>query len=265
MSAPDPLTLAREALATTPSGLLTDLDGTLAQIVDDPGAVRLVEGAAEALAALAARIEVVGIVTGRAAADARQIVGIPRLLIVGNHGLEWLSSVSGAPERSDESTELVAELDRLLASLPLEHGVSADHKGLSATVHYRNAPDPAGARRRILTALEATPHPAVELRHGRRSIELRPRGMGDKGSAVRQVVARHGLRGLVVMGDDVTDLDMFRAAAGLRATARLHAAVIAVGAGDEVPSEVAAAADSTVASPVEAVALLAALAREPGG
>ena len=114
------------------------------------------------------------------------------------------------------------------------------------------------ARGRILAALAELP-PGLELREGRLSIELRPTGAGDKGSALRQVVERYRLRGAVVVGDDVTDLDMFRAAAELRAEGRLAAAIVAVGGGGEVPAAVADAADLLVASPAELVALLAAL------
>ena len=41
--------LAQDALAAVPAGVLTDLDGTLSLIVDDPAAARLVDGAASAL------------------------------------------------------------------------------------------------------------------------------------------------------------------------------------------------------------------------
>jgi phosphoglycolate phosphatase-like HAD superfamily hydrolase len=70
-------------------------------------------------------------------------------------------------------------------------------------------------------------------------------------------VERYRLRGLVVAGDDLTDLDMFRAAAELRAAGRLTAAIVAVGGAGEVPSAVGEAADAVVANPDELVALLA--------
>jgi trehalose-phosphatase len=100
----------------------------------------------------------------------------------------------------------------------------------------------------------------VAVRAGRMSLELRPAGLGDKGSAVEAVARRHGLRGLVVIGDDVTDLDMFRAAHRLGAEDGLATAVIAVGGGGEVPNEVAAAADALVPDPSAVVELLRSLA-----
>ena len=100
----------------------------------------------------------------------------------------------------------------------------------------------------------------LELRRGRMSLELRPVGLGDKGAATRAIIERHGLRGVVVMGDDITDLDMFAAVDELRAAGRLRGAIIGVGGADaEVPPEVIAASDVVLASPAEAAAFLLAL------
>jgi len=253
------LALARASLAATPAGLLSDLDGTLAPIVRDPAAVRLADGAAAALAALAARLAVVGVVTGRTAADARRLVGTSALLVIGNHGAEWLEPGQAAPQATLEVADAAERLDAVLAALEPEPGVTVEHKGLSATVHYRRAADPAAARARIVAALEGAPRDGVGLRHGRMSVELRLAGLGDKGTALRRVVERYALRGLVVLGDDVTDLDMFRAAAGLRVRGRLRAAIIAVDSGREVPPQVIAAADVALPDQTAAVRLLEAL------
>jgi trehalose 6-phosphate phosphatase len=253
------LELARTALAAAPAGLLTDLDGTLAPIVADPTAARVLPGAADALGALVERLAAVGVVTGRAAADARRILGRDDLLVIGNHGLEWLEPGAGEPSAAPHLADVGAAVERVLAAVPEEPGVTVEHKGLSATVHFRNASDPDGARRRVRATLEALATGPIELRPGRMSLEVRPRGAGDKGTAVDAVVARHALRALVVIGDDVTDLDMFRAAQRARGQG-LAAAVIGVGGGAEVPPEVAASADVLVADPAGVVALLRALA-----
>lgn len=259
------LEAALSALRARPSGLLADLDGTLARIVADPAAVRLVPGAREALVALAERLEVVGILTGRAALDARRIAGVDRLLVAGNHGLEWLEPGEAEPRPDPRLAAVPDAIERVLAPISDEAGAAVEHKGLSATVHYRNAPDPRAARDRLLAALRtavvAEQQAPLTLREGRMSIEIRPAAAGDKGTALREVVARHGLRGVVVLGDDVTDLDAFRAAADLRAGGELRAFIGAVRGGDEVPAAVAAEADAVVGSPDEVVALLASLAR----
>jgi trehalose 6-phosphate phosphatase len=253
------LALASEALADAPAGLLTDFDGTLSPIAEDPALATLVDGASGALAVLTERLAVVAVVTGRAARDARRMTGVPGLLIAGNHGTEWLEPDADEPIAAPEASSVRARLDAALAGLPELPGVSIEHKGLSATVHFRNAPDPEVAGMRVRDALEAAAVPGVELRPGRMSLEVRPLGAGDKGTAVASLVERHGLRGLVVIGDDVTDLDMFRAAHRARDDG-VVVAVIGVGGGGEVPPEVAAGADALLPDPAAVVELLRGLA-----
>jgi trehalose 6-phosphate phosphatase len=254
------LSLATDALGHAPAGLLTDLDGTLAPIVRDPAAVRLADGAAAALEVLARRLAVVAVLSGRAAPDARRIVGVPGVLVVGNHGTEWLAPDAAHPEALPGQASVAARLSELLAAIPAESGVEVEHKRLSATIHYRNAVDPERARARIAEALAPHLGAAFQLRHGRMSVELRPGGLGDKGTALRAIVERHGLNGLLVLGDDVTDLDMFRATAALRSAGRVGAAIVAVGASGEVPPEVGEAADAILDGPAGVVGLLRALA-----
>ena len=105
------------------------------------------------------------------------------------------------------------------------------------------------------------PGDGIEVRHGRMSVELRPVGLGDKGAAARALVERFGLAGVVVMGDDLTDLDMFVAVAQLREAGRVRGAIIGVGSADhEAPAEIVAAADVMLGDPAEAAVLLAELA-----
>jgi trehalose 6-phosphate phosphatase len=253
--------LARTALAGPPAGLLTDFDGTLSPIVADPAAAGLAVGADAALAELTARLAVVAVITGRAPLDARRMVGVPGILVVGNHGAEWLEPEADAPAATPEADRIRAALDDVLARVRTIPGTAVEAKGLSATVHYRTATDPPGARAATLAALGDLP-PGLELREGRMSVELRPVGLGDKGSAARAVVERFGLRGVVVLGDDVTDLDMFDAVAQLRSDGVVRAAIIAVGGADrEVPEAVMAAADASLSSPAEVALLLDALLR----
>jgi trehalose 6-phosphate phosphatase len=254
------LALAVDALAATPAGLLTDFDGTLSPIVADPASARLVDGASDALTTLTARLAVVAVVTGRAPLDARRMTGVTGLLVAGNHGTEWLEPGAERPVASPAAEVVMDRLRRVLARLPSLAGVTVEDKGLSATVHYRMAADPAAARSRIIEALGVV-GPDLEARHGRMSVELRPQGLGDKGAATRTIIDRFDLRGAVVMGDDLTDLDMFAAVDDRRRSGRLRGTIIGVGSADEeVPPEVSAAADVVLETPAQAAALLTALA-----
>jgi trehalose 6-phosphate phosphatase len=259
------LSLARDALAAEPAGLLTDFDGTISVVVTDPAMAKLVDGAGAALAALAERLAVVAVITGRSARDARRLTDVPGLLIAGNHGMEWLEPGAEEPSGASEARRLRGALDRILARVPALPGIVPEHKGVSASVHYRNAADPDVARDAIVESLGDLEPLGFRVGHGRMIVEVRPVGLGDKGSAVRDIVERFGLRGVVVMGDDVTDLDMFRAVGDLRAAGRVRAAIIGVGArAEEVVPEIAAASDTQLSDPAAAARFLAALA-DPSG
>lgn len=251
--------LADAALSQAPAGLLTDFDGTLSPIVADPALAQLVDGADGSLARLARRLAVVAIVTGREPMQARELIGVPEILIAGNHGLEWLEPGADGPTAAPGTDVVRRDLDIVVSRIPQLSGVVVEHKGVSASVHYRNAPDPDAARSAILDALGEVE--GLRVGHGRMVVELRPIGLGDKGTAARAIVERFGLRGALVMGDDVTDIDMFRAIAELRAAGKLRAAIIGIGGPDhEVPPELAAAADVVLAHPADGAALLAKLA-----
>jgi trehalose 6-phosphate phosphatase len=262
-SRPDPiataLSLARNALGAAPAGLLTDLDGTLAPIVEEPDGAQPLPGAVAALTALTARLAVVAVISGRAPDDARRRLGTDRLLVIGNHGQERLDPGEERAALSPELAQAAQAIQAVLARVPPEEGVWVDDKGPSATIHYRSTPEPAAAAERIAAALGDVSHDGLTLRPGRMSWELRAAGSADKGTAVAQLVSRHGLRGLVVLGDDVTDLDMFRAASEARARGELNATVLAVAGGDEVPPAVAAAADAVLPDAQAVAELLAAL------
>lgn len=253
--------LASDALADEPAGILTDFDGTLSPIVADPARSQPVDGAMICLAELAKRLAVVAVITGRAPMDVRRMLGVPDLLIAGNHGTEWLEPGADRPETLADAAAIHAQLEQVLGRLPVEAGVALEHKGASLTVHYRNAPDPDAALGRIETALGALDSSRLEARRGRMSIELRPVGLGDKGTATERVIARFGLRGVVVMGDDITDLDMFGVVARLRAAGAIRGAIIGVGGADEeTPDAVRDAADVVLDDPAQVAELLGLLA-----
>ena len=254
--------LSRAALGHAPAGLLTDLDGTLAPIVSDPYAARPLPAAVEALRALRSRLAVVAVVTGRAAHDARRMLGSDEFLVIGNHGVEWLEpGTEDAAARNDLAWAAAAVHD-VLAGLELGDDVWVEDKTLSATLHFRNAADPEATRARLRAALGDLADRGLVVRPGRKSLEVRPAAAGDKGTALDAIISRYALRGLLVLGDDVTDLDMFRVAGEARAAGRVDAAILAVGGAGEVPPAIEAAADLVLPDPAAAAGLLSLLAAD---
>ncbi len=92
-----------------------DFDGTLSEIVSDPDAATLVDGAAEALANLAAQCPV-AILSGRDLADIRDRIGIPGIWYAGSHGFE-MTGPDGSHHHNDAAADAVPVLECAAAEL----------------------------------------------------------------------------------------------------------------------------------------------------
>ena len=230
--------------------VLTDVDGTLAPIVDRPEDARVPAETTAVLERLAERYALVACVTGRRALEARRMVGAD-LLYVGNQGFELLLPGAGEPmldpaarPRHHRAAEFVAGLDwERLGPL----GLRLEDKGPIQVLHWRGAPDETAAE---LAAGEiatgARDRELIPL-WGRKVLDLRPVAGIDKGSAVhRLLVERAPLDAALFAGDDRTDLDAFRAMDSLAGSARLGSAVRVGVASEESPPEIAAEADLVV-------------------
>lgn len=249
------------------AGLATDFDGTISAIVSPPEAAVPLPGVEQALRVLTERLAVVALVSGRGVADLAARVDVPGALYVGNHGLEWWQHVASQPTHltatptAEESFLLEAAALSLKARLTPLVGVRIEDKGLGLAVHYRDAPRPGPVRALILQCCHTLAGERLEIREGKQVVELvLPRGT-NKGTAMSRIARDHDLRGLVFLGDDLTDRDGFAATARLRADG-LRTLSIAV-RGPETPAAVLDAADAVVAGPSAAAGLVVALARAP--
>jgi trehalose 6-phosphate phosphatase len=90
-------------------------------------------------------------------------------------------------------------------------------------------------------------------------IELRPAVEINKGVALRHIIERERLNGMVFLGDDVTDVDGFRALTSLRNDRGFVGASIAV-SDPEAKPEVIEAADASVSGVPTCIDLLTTLA-----
>ncbi len=245
------------ALQTRPCALITDIDGTLSRIVPRPEDATVDPAAASALQDLAQVLDLVAVITARDEATARRMVGAPALTYVGNYGLVAGSTVGG-------EMALRLAFDRtpsLLMDLPC---VQVEDKGLGFALHYRNCEDSAAVRERLLGIAGPVAADAdARILEGKKVIELVPRSLPDKAAAFRHLVESGGIKGLVYLGDDVSDVAVFREVASQRERGALEGLSIAVIDG-ETDASVMEAADLTLASVDEVAALLTALARRRG-
>jgi trehalose 6-phosphate phosphatase len=139
-------------------------------------------------------------------------------------------------------------------------GVEIENKGPLLAVHYRRAANRTAARAAILTAIGDSEAAASFRTHeGRMVVELRPPLAVDKGTALETLAERLGLRGIVCLGDDLTDVDMFLAAE--RLTERGVAVATVAAASAEAAREVAETADYSVEGVEQVEWLLQEIAR----
>ena len=197
-----------------------DYDGTLSPIVAHPDLAVLAPDAREAMQRLA-RVATVAVVSGRALAGARALVGLDDIVYAGNHGFE-IEGPGGTALSYEVGREFLDDVARARDVLgqrvgPIP-GAWVEDKSHSLSVHYRQTPDDRVAD--VEAAVDAALADAPRLRkhHGKRVFEIRPRIDWDKGRAVLWLLEALGLEGEEVLplylGDDVTDEDAFRALAG---------------------------------------------------
>lgn len=207
---------APELAAPAHPAVFFDFDGTLSDIVDDPGAARPVAGAVDALAALAARCPV-AVLSGRDLADVRARVGVAGIWYAGSHGFELIGP-DGGHHQNDTAADAVpvlagaaAALREQLGSIP---GIMVEHKRFAVAVHYRNA-DRDRVGETMAAVRDAGRRCGLRVTTGREVIELRPEIDWDKGRTLRWMLDRMGPVTPLFLGDDITDEDAFDAVADL--------------------------------------------------
>lgn len=152
-----------------------DFDGTLSDIVERPEAATLVDGAAEALRALAAQCPV-AVISGRDLADVRNRVKVDGLWLAGSHGFELVApdgshhQNAAATAAIDGLAEAAAQLADALREIA---GAVVEHKRFAVAVHYRNVADDSVDN--LIAAVRRLGHAAgLRVTTGRKVVELRP-------------------------------------------------------------------------------------------
>jgi len=235
--------LSGAALGNT--SLFLDLDGTLLELVDNPDDVRADHALRAVLQALGERLEGrLAVISGRSLAQVDAILGDTAALLAvsGSHGCEhrW-NGVLAQPVRPATLDQAAARLNDFAAGLA---GVIVEEKSFGVAVHYRKNPEAEAQARALAETLAEELELGLQL--GKMVAELRVVG-GDKGSAVKRLMARPPMRGTrpLFAGDDLTDEPGFAAARELE------------GHGILIGPDRATAADYRLASPADLRAFLA--------
>jgi trehalose 6-phosphate phosphatase len=251
---------AAAVLQSRPSGLISDIDGTLSPIVTVPSEAVVLPQARQALSELSEEVDLVAVISGRRVDEARHMVGLDHVVYFGNHGLERWDAANGYRNQAAGFEEDLRDVrERLSCELGKNPEVRIEDKGAVLSLHYRGAARAKMTRRLLVSLLERLLPPGKFLvAEGKMVIEVSPALGIDKGTVVRSLVKERDLRGVVFIGDDATDINAMRNLQRLR-RAGLQTLSIGVG-GREAPDGLADTSDVLLPNPTSIASFLKTLA-----
>jgi trehalose 6-phosphate phosphatase len=224
--------------------LISDFDGTLADIVPEPTMAIVLPDSLHALRRLLPVLMRVVILSSRTPTELTDLVPVPGAVLIGDSGLP-----PPTPEETQALKQFNAQAAKLLGTV---QGAWIEIKPASSAVHFRNAPI---SGQKVLDILRPLLHETgLYGGLGRKVIEVHSPHAG-KGNALEALMKRLTPTGVVVMGDDENDRSMFRVAS-MQAIPHL-----CVGVGSaEVPPDLFDHCDLVLDGPAEASGFLRSLA-----
>ena len=220
--------------------LVTDFDGTLAEIVEDPTQTVARPDALLALSRLVRQLADVIVLSSRTTAQLEQLVPISGVRLIGDSGL--------APPRhahKDALDQFNVDVSVLLERIP---GAWLEVKPASSAIHFRNTNLGGEEMLALLRPLLEGRPLAAYL--GRKVIEVHAPKAG-KGTALAALLPGEDPAGVVCFGDDENDRSMFEYVSSMDLP---H---MAVGVSSpEAPAHLFDRCDIVVSGPEEAAAFL---------
>lgn len=188
--------------------LFLDVDGTLLELADSPGAVRVGDAHRDLLASLARVTRgALALISGRSIGDLDALFAPLRLPAAGQHGIEVRLADGSLARRAAPADASLRDAAARLRQLQESHpGVFLEDKGVTLALHYRHAPALEPALRDALQAVLRGLGARWELQEGKFVFEIKPAGM-DKGTAIAEFMRHAPFAGRtpVFLGDDLTD------------------------------------------------------------
>jgi len=184
-----------------------DIDGTLLDLADHPGLIRLdgeLIGLLKSLGRAAGGA--LALISGRSVEDIDRLLAGPGFCVAGQHGAERRDFSGTMHRREVPRAALEAARLRLAAVAARHPALVLEDKGLNFAVHFRSAPELGEQTRDAVRILARDLGGEFEVQLGKMVVELRPAGK-DKGVAISEFLAEEPFRGRtpVFVGDDLTD------------------------------------------------------------
>jgi trehalose 6-phosphate phosphatase len=230
-----------------------DFDGVLSPVTDDPDASQPVAAVPGVLDRLAASVRRVAIVSARPVSFLRSRFGsLERVDLYGLYGLEvWHDGAVVTEPAALPWIPAMADLaERARTELPGQ--ILVEFKRLSVALHYRTAPQLAGAV--ADWGHEQAERHGLKVQGGRMVVELKPPVDQDKGMVITEGVRDADCAWY--FGDDMSDIKAFDALRAREAVDPNFFGVAVAVANPETGAEVAGAADLTLESPDAVAAFL---------
>jgi len=196
-----------------------DFDGTLAPIVWRHGDARIGTALRSRLARLAAQVPV-AVISGRSLGDLRS--RIPEEIVhgIGNHGNEGAAQPEAEAMRA-VCRDWIGQLRQLFADSAAAAGVELEDKGVTVSLHYRQARDREQASAWLARAA-AELQPPPRIIGGKLVLNLLPPGARTKFEALWELARSEEAERVLFVGDDDTDEIVFAQAPADWVTVRVE-------------------------------------------
>jgi len=214
--------------------LFLDYDGTLAPIAETPEQAVMTQEMRKVLISLSKHPQChIAVISGRILSDLKQMIDVPQITYVGNHGyeIEMQHDLNFKGFITAQYKEALFNIKRNLNALlsPIR-GVWIEDKGIILTVHYRSATERSAAlvRKHFFKVCQNyLKDQHIGLMEGKKVLEVRPPIKWDKGEAALWILSKwqHQLGkeniDMMYVGDDVTDEDAFKMLDGIAVTVKV--------------------------------------------
>lgn len=194
------------------TAVITDIDGTISEIVPTPMEATVAPEIRDTMEKLADKFKFTGVMTGRSINNALEMMGHKKMIYIGNHGLEQYKN--GKIRIEPEVKRYIPVIKRLAQDIQKKLNnydcILFQDKKLSFTVHYRLCKNGEKVRRKALEIIRSIKESNdLKITEGRKVIEIRPPVGYDKGTILQKFIIENGIKKIIYLGDDITDADAF--------------------------------------------------------